>query len=184
MSVVFGKDRPGRVAPLHARQCSRHQPLSRISVSMPEVLLAALDRLVNRQGFPSRSHAIALVLTQFVVANRDIIGDEITIGTVTVLYSDLYDVHRQLARIRGRCQESIVSSINVPLEEGQTLEIMVVRGPARSLKAIGDEIARVRGVILGRTQLLGPQKTRLQGLASPAERNGHAIDIDRIAAAS
>jgi CopG family nickel-responsive transcriptional regulator len=184
MSVVFGKDRPDRFVAMSARQPSRHQPLSRISVSMPEVLLAALDRQVNRQGFPSRSHAIALVLGQFIVEHREIIGDEVTVGTVTVLHSDLYDVHRQLARIRSRCQESIVSSINVPLEEGQTLEIMVVRGPARSLKAIGDEIARVRGVVFGRTQLVGSQKTRLHGLTAAGERGDKAVDIDRIAAAS
>ena len=45
---------------------SNKEPLSRISISLPESLLGGLDEMVARRGFDSRSQAICDMI------NRDI----------------------------------------------------------------------------------------------------------------
>jgi metal-responsive CopG/Arc/MetJ family transcriptional regulator len=133
----------------------QRSPLTRICVSLPEALLAAVDRLVTRRRLPSRSHAIALMLSQCTAEHEDAGGDEPTIGTVTLRYSSLYEVHRELGRIRDRSSAEIISTLNVKTFNGETLEVMVVRGAAGAVRALGDETGRLRGVVFCKTQLVG-----------------------------
>jgi CopG family nickel-responsive transcriptional regulator len=119
------------------KQSVPRAPLSRISVSLPESLLMALDRLVARRGYPNRSHAITLVLSQ------------------------LYDVHRELAGVRQRCSAEIISCMNSQVASGQTLEVMLIHGAGHKLKVIQDEVARLRGVVFAKLQLVGPSSSQL-----------------------
>jgi CopG family nickel-responsive transcriptional regulator len=157
--------------------------LSRISVSIPEALVTAVDRLVVRRGFPSRSHAIALVLRQFISNHRDLLGEESMVGTITILHNDLYDVNNELAVVRQRRATEIISSMSSQLAHGQTLAVMLARGSGQSLKAIGEEVGRLRGVIFAQTQLVAPV-----GSPSPASREilGESLEgmLERVSALS
>jgi CopG family nickel-responsive transcriptional regulator len=143
-------------APNVAPKAAQKGTLSRISVSIPEALVTALDRLVVRRGFPSRSHAIALVLRQFISNHRDLLGEESMVGTITILHNDLYDVNNELAVVRQRRATEIISSMSSQLAHGQTLAVMLARGSGQSLKAIGEEVGRLRGVTFAQTQLVAP----------------------------
>jgi len=55
-----------------------NHPVSRISISLPEELLRALDNMIDKRGFDSRSQAICDMIAQQVDEHRKDIGDEIT----------------------------------------------------------------------------------------------------------
>jgi len=143
------------------KQSVPRAPLSRISVSLPESLLMALDRLVARRGFPNRSHAITLVLSQLIAEHKGVSVEEASIGTITILHNDLYDVHRELAGVRQRCSAEIISCMNSQVASGQTLEVMLIHGAGHKLKVIQDEVARLRGVVFAKLQLVGPSSSQL-----------------------
>jgi CopG family nickel-responsive transcriptional regulator len=48
----------------------------------------------------------------------------------------------------------VISSLHVHLMDNQTMEVILVQGPAKKVQAIADEIITQRGVITGRMQLM------------------------------
>lgn len=128
--------------------------LSRISMSLPEDLLVSLDRLVTRRGFPSRSHAIAVMLSRHIVESKATAGDEPTVGTITLLYDNDYQVQRQLGELQHKFGGEIISSSHIRLSDGRTLQVLFVQGAACRLRAIVEEMVAVRAVSYAKSQLL------------------------------
>ena len=149
--------------------------LSRISMSLPEELLVELDNLVASRGFPSRSHAISLMLSQHIVEHKGRSGDEVMVGTITLFYyNNVFDLQRQLADLQYRHIREVISSLHVQLIRNQTLEVILVQGPARKIEAIADEMLTLRGVIYGKVQMIASLIPPLH----PIAENGEDLDAD------
>lgn len=131
-----------------------HGGVSRISVSLPEPLLRQLDEMVGERGFDSRSQAIAEMISHQITAHKTERGDEIMAGTITLLYDhSTPHLQKTLADLQHRHIEEVVSSLHVHLMHSQTMEVILVQGPAAKLQRIADEMTTNRGVISGRLQL-------------------------------
>lgn len=133
----------------------RGRPVSRISVSLPEDLVTDLDRMVSRRGFESRSQAIGEMINQQLAEHQQQLGEEVMVGTVTLFYDhSTRGLQTQLADLQHSYIEEVISSLHVHLEHSQTMEVILVQGPANKLQAIADEMITQRGVITGRLQLM------------------------------
>ena len=133
----------------------RGRPVSRISVSLPEELVVDLDRMVARRGFESRSQAIGEMINQQLAEHQQQLGEEVMVGTVTLFYDhSTRGLQKQLADLQHQYIDEVISSLHVHLEHNQTMEVILVQGPAVKLQAIADEMITQRGVITGRLQLL------------------------------
>jgi CopG family nickel-responsive transcriptional regulator len=136
-----------------ARQHNR--PVSRISMSLPYALLKQLDRMVGERGFISRSQAIADMLHQFLIEHKRERGDDIMVGTVTLVYDNsVPGLQRQLADLQARHIDEVISSLHVHLVRNQTMEVILVQGPVKTLQGIADEMISRRGVITGKMHLV------------------------------
>lgn len=136
-----------------ARQQNR--PVSRISMSLPYALLKELDRMVGERGFISRSQALADMLHQFLIEHKRELGDDIMVGTVTLVYDNsVPGLQKQLADLQSRHIDEVISSLHVHLVRNQTMEVILVQGPAKALQAIADELISRRGVISGKMHLV------------------------------
>ena len=134
---------------------ARGRPVSRISVSLPEDLVTDLDRMVSRRGFESRSQAIGEMINQQLAEHQQQLGEEVMVGTVTLFYDhSTRGLQTQLADLQHSYIEEVISSLHVHLEHSQTMEVILVQGPANKLQAIADEMITQRGVITGRLQLM------------------------------
>jgi CopG family transcriptional regulator, nickel-responsive regulator len=121
--------------------------VTRFSVSLPESLFHELDAMVQARGFQSRSQALAEMISQQLVQHRQEYGDEIMAGTITLVYNNLKrDVHQKLWSIQYRHVKEIISSQHVHLERQHSLEVLLVQGPAATLKEILDELSACKGV--------------------------------------
>lgn len=130
-------------------------PVSRISISLPEELAIDLDAMVSRRGFETRSQAIAEMISQQLVEHRRQVGADVMAGTITVLYDhSVRGLQLQLADLQHAYIEEVISSLHVHLLHNQTMEVILVQGPAAKLQAIADEMITLRGVITGRLQLM------------------------------
>ncbi len=134
---------------------NRSQPVSRISISLPSGLLSDLDNMVRSRGFESRSRAISDMLHQFVVGHQRDIGDGVMVGIIALFYNNsVSGLQRQLADLQMRYIDEVISSLHVHLMNNQTMEVVLVQGPARKLQTIADEMTSRRGVISGKIHLV------------------------------
>jgi CopG family transcriptional regulator, nickel-responsive regulator len=139
------------------------KPISRISMSLPETLLCDLDRMVEERGFGSRSQAIADMLYQSLVEHKSDVGQDVMVGVVTLFYDNsVAGLQKQLADLQFRHIAEVISSLHVHLMHNQTMEVILVQGPAQKLRVIADEMTSRRGVISGKMHLIAALIPQLQ----------------------
>lgn len=130
-------------------------PVSRISISLTPELLADVDAMVERRGFGSRSQAISEMLHQQVAEHRASSGDDVMVGTITILYDNATrGLQQTLAELQYRHVDEVISSLHVHLMEHRTMEVILVQGPAGKVAAIADQMLSLRGIVTGRLQLM------------------------------
>jgi CopG family transcriptional regulator, nickel-responsive regulator len=134
---------------------AQNRPVSRISMSLPEELLIDLDRLVLERGFASRSQAVNDMLHQAVVEHKRQVGDDVMVGTITLFYDNsVSGLQKHIADLQFQHIDEVISSLHVHLMHNQTMEVILVQGPARALQAIANEMITLRGIISGKMQLI------------------------------
>jgi CopG family nickel-responsive transcriptional regulator len=131
------------------------RPVNRISISLPDDLQADVDEMVASRGYGSRSHAINDMLRQHVADHQQQLGDEVMAGTITILYNNATrGLQKTLADLQYQYLEEVISSLHVHLMNNQTMEVILVQGPAQKVQAIANQIVTLRGVITGKLQLM------------------------------
>ena len=136
--------------------------LARLSMSLPGDLFRQLDMMVEERGLPSRSQLIAELIRHALAEHEAFTRPEETLaGTITMVYrGDRGRVRHQLAQTQADYLKEVISSQHVFLEDDQSLEVLLVQGPASRLKALCDALRRVRGVqqlqLVTTTALLPP----------------------------
>lgn len=146
--------------------------VARMSVSLPEDLLAALDRMVAARGFASRSQAISDMLHQSLLEHQRELGRDVMVGTITLFYDNsVPGLQKKLADLQSENIDEVISSLHVHLMGNQTLEVILVQGPPPELQRIADEMITLRGVISGRMHLIAAIIPQLHPLPkAPAKR--------------
>ena len=125
---------------------TRERPVSRISISLPEELLCDLDRMVERRGFDSRSQAVNDMLHRSLVEHKHELGDDVMVGIIALFYNNAVPrLQKQLADLQVRYIDEVISSLHVHLMNNQTMEVILVQGPARALQMIADEMTSLMG---------------------------------------
>jgi CopG family nickel-responsive transcriptional regulator len=143
-----------------------HRPVSRISMSLPHGLLRELDRMVLERGFDSRSQALSDMLHQFLVEHKRECGTDLMVGTVTLVYDNaVAGLQRQLAELQCRHIDEVISSLHVHLMHHQTMEVILLQGPAHTLQRIADSLICTRGVISGKMHLVAALMPQLHPFA-------------------
>lgn len=148
--------------------------LARLSMSLPADLFRQLDMMVEERGLPSRSQLIAELIRHALAEHEAFIRpDEMLAGTITLVYrADRGRVRHQLAETQADYLKEVISAQHVFLEEDQSLEVLLVQGPAVRLKELCDALRRVRGVqqlqLVTTTALLPPLHKQGGTDASPA----------------
>ena len=150
--------------------------LARLSMSLPGELFRQLDMMVEERGLPSRSQLIAELIRHALAEHEAFTRpDYMLAGTITIVYrGDRGRVRHQLAQTQARYLKEVISSQHVFLEDDQSLEVLLVQGPAIRLKDLCDALRRVRGVqqleLVATTALLPPlheqEAASLQGAAA------------------
>jgi len=122
--------------------------LARLSMSLPAELSRQLDVMVEERGLPSRSQLIAeLIRNELAEHGAALRPEDMLAGTITLVYrGDMGRVRHQLAQTQGEYLKEVISSQHVFLEDDQSLEVLLVQGPARRLRDLCDSLRKVRGV--------------------------------------
>jgi CopG family nickel-responsive transcriptional regulator len=154
--------------------------LARLSVSLPGALLAQLDAMVEERALPNRSQLIAELIRHELAEHSGSHGGGALAGTVTLIYrADGGRVRHALARAQSAFVKEVISSQHVFLEGDQSLEVLLVQGPAQRLLRLCDALRKIRGVLQTKlvttTALLPPLHARSAArgpAAAPARSQG------------
>ena len=126
---------------------SNNDGLRRMTVSMPEHTFQAFERLVSERGFDSRSQAVAEMIHQHAALHLGEIGTAVMAGTLTVVYDESKStLLRDLSRIFREHIAEVISSQHVLLEDEHVLEVILMQGPARTLRDITNKLVTCKGV--------------------------------------
>lgn len=128
--------------------------MQRVTITIDDDLLAAIDALAQRRGYQSRSEAMRDIVRSS-LASTEPRGD----GACVAALSYVYDHHtRDLARRITDAQHHhhalSVAALHVHLDARSCLEIAVLKGRRRAVAALADEITSQRGVRHGHLHLL------------------------------
>lgn len=125
--------------------------VTRFSVCVAPKLLTDYDKMLAEKGYDSRSPAIADMMRAQLVEHRQKTGNGEIAGTITLVY-DHHTQHVQetLTAIQHDHHEVIISMMHVHLDHHNCLEVLVVRGKAKLVKRIADELIAAKGVKHGR----------------------------------
>ncbi len=136
--------------------------LARLSMSLPADLFRQLDMMVEERGLPSRSQLIAELIRHALAEHEALTRpEEMLAGTITLVYrGDRGRVRQQLAQNQAEYLKEVISSQHVFLEDDQSLEVLLVQGPAARLKELCDTLRAIRGLhqleLVTTTALLPP----------------------------
>ncbi len=114
---------------------------------MPEETFQAFERMVAERGFDSRSQAVAEMIHQHSAEHLGKIGKEVMAGTLTLIYDESKSaLLRDLSRIFREHIAEVISSQHVLLEEEHVLEVILMQGPAKTLREIANKLVTCKGV--------------------------------------
>jgi CopG family nickel-responsive transcriptional regulator len=121
--------------------------LRRVTVSMPEETFQAFERLIAERGFDNRSQAVSEMIHQHAAQHLGKIGTELMAGTLTLVYDESKNtLLRDLSRIFRDHIAEVISSQHILLEDDHVLEVILMQGPARTLREIANKLATCKGV--------------------------------------
>lgn len=130
------------------------EPLTRISISLPEELARELDGYVAGRGFESRSGAINAMIRESLLEQSRTAGDAVMMGTITLFFKPARaGLLEDLAELKRRHVNEVIGTMQVQLERGHLMEVILVQGPARKLEKITQALVACSGVKVGKLTL-------------------------------
>lgn len=121
--------------------------LVRFSVSMPRKLVEGLDSMVRQRNLPNRSQALASLVDQALVDSVAENPDKIMMGILTFLYEHSRNgLLERITRVQHRYLVEIITIQVVHLEQGHSLQVLVVQGPVAKLLQLRNEFSALKGV--------------------------------------
>lgn len=127
--------------------------ISRFGVSVDDELLQSFDRLINGQGYENRSEALRDLMRDALVKSRldDSPEESEALGSLTLVYdhhaSELNDKMNELQHDR---HDLVVSVLHVHVSHDDCMEVIVLRGMVREIRALADGLLSLKGVKHGK----------------------------------
>ena len=125
-------------------------PVTRFTISLPEALMRALDRLRAGRGYVNRSEFV-----------RDLLGAELvreewtehrgeTVGVLALVYDhDTRALADKLTDIQHHRYRTITAALHVHLDSHVCLEVLALRGTPKQIRDVANNLLSVRGVRYG-----------------------------------
>lgn len=129
--------------------------MQRVGISIEDDLLRKFDKLIEKQGYANRSESL-----------RDLIRDKLMVADLAKPNTSaiaaifvVYDHHSsQLSQKLIQLQHSqllkTISSMHVHIGHHECLEVILLRGKVRQIKKLSEAIIALKGVKLGKVNLI------------------------------
>jgi len=124
--------------------------LTRVSISLESALLAAFDKSIEARGYANRSEAIRDLIRDRLIREDEARGEGDLVGVVTLVYDHhARELSSKLVDKQHHHHDLVVSSLHVHLGERHCLEVSILRGPAKEVRRLGEDLLATKGVLHG-----------------------------------
>ncbi|RZG83114.1 transcriptional regulator [Acinetobacter sp. WCHAc060033] len=128
--------------------------LARISVTVPETTLNALDQKIVDQHYESRSQAIVDMINRHLIAAQEH-TNAVMVGTLILLYEvEHIQLRNQLIDLQQQFLAQVISSLHIQLDQQKILQVMLMQGASSELRHISQQFIALKGVIKGHLELM------------------------------
>ena len=129
--------------------------IERVGVSLDEELLGQFDALIEKQGYTNRSEAIR----DLIRARLDQEEVEKPSSQAVAAILLVYDHHasnltNKLNHLQHNHLLNIIASTHIHLDHHNCLEVIILKGPAGEIRKLADQMISLKGVKLGRTNIM------------------------------
>jgi len=125
--------------------------VTRFGISIESTLLKRFDSLIRKKGYASRSEAIRDHIRDSLVIEEWESYTTETVGTITLVYShDTRELNDNLNELQHQYHQLIKSTMHIHLDGHNCLEVIVVKGRAKEIKAVADRLIGTKGVKHGK----------------------------------
>ena len=132
------------------------EKVTRIGVSLEPDLLKKFDHLIKKKGYGTRSKAVRDLIRKELVREVAVAENKQVYGTITMVYDHhIGGVTDKLLTCQHDYRDNIMTTSHVHLDHDNCLEVVVVKGKAKSVKEMADKIASIRGVRHGELSITG-----------------------------
>ena len=120
--------------------------MKRFGVSLEDDLLKELDGLVKKHRLPNRSQAIRFLIRKNLVQEQWQGNKEVS-GCVVMVYDHhRRDLLNKSTHVQHKSQRLILSTQHIHLDHNNCLEILALKGKAKNLQELADELIALKGV--------------------------------------
>jgi CopG family nickel-responsive transcriptional regulator len=150
--------------------------MHRVTITLDDELMAALDRLIAARGYQNRSEAIrdlARSGLQQAEAETDTTRD--CIGALVYVYDhNARELAKRLIRALHDHHDMSIATLHVHLDHASCLEVNVLKGGAGKVRHFAEHVIAERGVRHGRLMLVPVERVEAkhahgEGSAEPHE---------------
>jgi CopG family nickel-responsive transcriptional regulator len=128
--------------------------ITRFGVSLSAKLLRNFDRAIAKKGYTSRSEAIRDLIREHLVELDWEEEKKETVGTITLVYDhETRELGDRLIHSQHQYIGSIISTTHIHLDRHNCLEVVIVRGKGKVIKAIANRLISTRGVKHGKLSM-------------------------------
>jgi len=132
--------------------------VERIGVSLDKKLLSMFDKLIAKLGFQNRSEAIRHLIRRQLSVERLQHPKARAVGAVFLVYNHhSTKLMQKLTDLQHSHILQTISSMHIHLDEHDCLEVIVLRGQVSEINKMADSLLSLKGVKLGRTNLLATE---------------------------
>jgi CopG family nickel-responsive transcriptional regulator len=145
-------------------------PLVRFSVAIGGELLQKFDRYREEHQYPNRSEAVRGLMRAALIEEAVAQDDSEAMGVVTLIYDHhAGKVAEQLTELQHHHLDRVVTTTHLHLDAHRCLEVILLRGTAKTVRDLADGLMGIKGIETGRLVLASaaPLPDR------PGDEHGH-----------
>lgn len=125
--------------------------IRRFGVSMDEELLRRFDRLIQQKKYENRSEAVRDLVREALVRQSWEDDEAMVAGSILLFYRHSQgDIMEELTDLQHHAHHIILATTHFHLDENHCLEIIVVKGKAKEIRALSDRMISLKGVDYGK----------------------------------
>ena len=137
------------------------EKVQRIGISLENGLLEKFDKLIDDQGYQNRSEAVRDLIRGRLAEQQ--LSDPKTeaVAGVFVVYDHHHpQVTQKLTKLQHSELLKTISSMHVHLDHHNCLEVILLRGKIKEIQKLGDNIVSLKGVKLGKVNLIAADENK------------------------
>ena len=127
--------------------------MKRITMTLDDDLLAAVDAHMDASGATNRSEAIRDLVARALTPAAP--ADAACLGVVSYTVDpDMRDLARKIPQVRQDNHDRFAAALSVPVDHSTSVEVAVLKGSVAEVEAIANALFLERGVRHGRLALV------------------------------